>query len=73
MDIRKVSVGVDYKSAMHYVVGQSVLDGTHSIHAIRKLDTGAIEIYVETEANEVLLWKEVTSTMPCVIECNINF
>ena len=38
-DIRKIAVGPDYKSgAMHYIVGQDVLNGTHHIHLI-KYDT----------------------------------
>jgi len=36
MDIRKISIGADYKSgAMHYIVGQSVLGGSHQIHLIQ--------------------------------------
>ena len=30
MVIRKISIGSDYKSsAMHYIVGQEILGGTH--------------------------------------------
>ena len=40
MDIRKISVGSDYKSgAMHYIVGQDVLGGTHKIHLIQEEST----------------------------------
>jgi len=36
MDIRKISVGPDYKSgAMHYLVGQEVLNGSYRIHLIQ--------------------------------------
>jgi len=36
MDIRKISIGPDYKSgAMHYIVNQEILNGTHRIHLIR--------------------------------------
>ena len=36
MDIRKVSVGPDYKSgAMHYVVGQKILNESNEIHLIK--------------------------------------
>ena len=36
MDIRKISVGPDYKSgAMHYLVGQDVLGGNYTIHLIQ--------------------------------------
>ena len=37
MDIRKISIGADYKSsAMHYIAGQEVLGGTYRIHLIQK-------------------------------------
>ena len=36
MDIRKISVGPDYKSgAMHYIVGQTVLGNGFCIHLIQ--------------------------------------
>ena len=36
MDIRKISIGPNYKSdAMHYIVGQHVLGGKYFIHLIR--------------------------------------
>ena len=36
MDIRKVSIGADYKSgAMHYIVGQEVLGKNYIIHLIQ--------------------------------------
>ena len=75
MDIRKISVGPDYKSgAMHYIVGQEVLGNTHIIHLIKYYDeTQSIKIWIENESNEVLPWKEFTSDMPIAIEYNINF
>lgn len=74
MDIRKISIGPDYKSgAMHYIVGQSVLNGSYTIHLIKfVLEKESILIYIQKE-DEVLLWKEFTSTMPVSIEYNINF
>jgi len=76
MDIRKVSVGPDYKSgAMHYLVGQTVLDGTYSIHLIKydeRLDSIKIWIIRDKE-QEVVLWKEFNSTVPVSLEYNINF
>ena len=75
MDIRKISIGPDYKSgAMHYIVGQDILNSTHTIHLImmdQKSDS--IKIWIEGENEEVLLWKEFTSSMPISIEYNINF
>ena len=35
MDIRKISIGPDYKGgAMHYIVGQRVLGDSNEIHLI---------------------------------------
>ena len=75
MDIRKISVGPDYKDgAMHYIVGQKVLGDTNEIHLIKyDLDKMSIKIYIENDKSEVVLWKEFTSTMPISIEYNINF
>jgi hypothetical protein len=75
MDIRKVSIGPDYKGgAMHYIVGQKVLNETHEIHLI-KFDTssGSVKIYIINEKNEVMLWKEFTHTVPVSIEFNIAY
>lgn len=74
MDIRKISIGPDYKSgAMHYIVGQEILDGSYIIHLIKYIqDTGALRIWIEKN-NEVFLWKEFNSQMPVSIEYNINF
>ena len=32
--IRKISIGSDYKNAMHYVVDQDVMGGSWKIHAV---------------------------------------
>lgn len=74
MDIRKISIGPDYKGgAMHYIVGQKILGDTNEIHLI-KLDAvkQSIKIYIINEKAEVVLWKEFTSTIPISIEYNIN-
>ena len=73
-DIRKISIGQDYKNdAMHYVVGQTVLDKSYIIHLIQ-FDSEKLSLKVWIEKNdEVLLWKEFNSNMPYSIEYNINF
>jgi|TARA_R110000744_G_scaffold27176_1_gene66480 hypothetical protein len=72
MDIRKISIGPDYKSgAMHYLVGQEILNGNFFIHLIKR-DGDSIVVYIQSD-DEVLLWKEFTATMPISIEYNINF
>ena len=73
-DIRKISVGPDYKDAMHYIVGHEVLGGSHKIEAILLEDDGSIEIYIRNiEHNTIKMWKSFTSTVPVSIEYNINF
>jgi len=74
MDIRKISIGPDYKSgAMHYIVGQEVLNGTYKIHLIKFYEESeSIKIWIQKE-DEVMVWKEFTHTMPISIEYNINF
>ena len=74
MDIRKISVGPDYKSgAMHYIVGQEILNGKYFIHLIQQeSDSHSIKIWIQRN-DEVLLWKEFTAKVPVSIEYNINF
>ena len=75
MDIRKISVGPDYKSgAMHYIVGQDVLGETNKIHLIKYDDEKqSFRIYIINDIKEVILWKEFNSTVPISIEYNINY
>ncbi len=72
MDIRKISIGADYKSgAMHYIVGQDVLGGSHKIHLIQDNSEG-YKIWIQ-KGDEVYLWKEFRKTLPISVEFNINF
>lgn len=74
MDIRKISIGLEYKTAMHYIVGQSVLSDTNKIHLIKNCaKTNSIQIYIINEKEEVVLWKQFNNTVPISIEFNINF
>ena len=74
MDIRKISVGPDYKSSsMHYIVGQEVLGGGYVIHLIQFIESSrSIRVWIKQDG-EILLWKEFNSQMPASIEYNINF
>ena len=72
-DIRKISVGPDYKNAMHYSVGQPVISGTHKIHHIRGVDQLGYEIYIENESLEIFLWKSISESYPVIVEFNIEF
>ena len=55
MDIRKVSIGPDYKGgAMHYIVGQKVLNETNEIHLIKfDSSSGSIKIYIITISDQI--------------------
>ena len=71
--IRKVSVGSDYKNAMHYIMHQDVLNGNGKIHLISRNDMGEIQIWIENNSSEVMLWKSFGVHMPVSIEFNIDF
>lgn len=67
--IRKISVGADYKNAMHYIVGQQVLGGNYEIAEINH-EVDSYSIWVKQDG-EILKWKEIMNT-PVVIEYNLN-
>jgi|TARA_R110000751_G_C13464683_1_gene445870 hypothetical protein len=72
MDIRKISIGSDYKeNAMHYIVGQDVLGGNYKIHLIQSKETSYKIWIIKNET--VYLWKEFLFTLPISVEFNINF
>lgn len=74
MQIRKISIGADYKSSsMHYIQGQDVLNGQYFIHLIQyDSASDSYKIWIERDG-EVLLWKQFNKNMPVSIEFNINF
>jgi|TARA_Y100001935_G_scaffold229394_1_gene209046 hypothetical protein len=74
MDIRKISIGPDYKSsAMHYLIGQEVLGGKYFIHLIQyDNEKNTVKIWIQKN-DEVVLWKEFSPSMPIAVEYNINF
>ena len=55
--IRKISIGSDYKNAMHYVVEQDVMGGSWKIHAVSQDEE----------------WKFFSINTPITIEYNVNF
>lgn len=73
--IRKISIGADYKSgAMHYIVNQEIFGGTHTIHLIKKNEEKqSLTIFIENKKGEIFLWKEFNSSIPVSIEYNIYF
>ena len=70
-EIRKITIGIDYKNSMHYLVGQTVL--THYVlHAITINEVGSYLVWIEKD-QEIILWKEINKNLPIVIEFNINY
>lgn len=67
--IRKISIGADYKDAMHYTVGQSF--NRMTIDTIKEINTKHYEIWVRNSQNEVYRWKRVIN-MPCVVEDDVH-
>jgi hypothetical protein len=74
MQIRKISIGADYKSsAMHYIVGQDVLSGNYTIFLIEyNIDQESYVIYIKNK-DEVVPWKSFNKNVPVCVEYNINF
>jgi hypothetical protein len=69
MRIRKLSIGSDYKNAMHYIVGQDVLGGNYVIEQIVEYEDGW---GVLIKADGIILeWKKFVN-VPVTIEYNIN-
>jgi hypothetical protein len=74
MVIRKISIGPDYKNgAMHYLLGQKVLNDTQEIHLIKHDSVRqSIKIYIINKKKEIVLWKEFNQTVPISVEYNID-
>lgn len=72
MLIRKISIGPNYKDAMHYTVGQTVCRD-HEIYSIKKDDDSGDYIIMIAKDNAVLIWKSFTPTIPVSVEYNIDF
>ena len=75
MDVRKISIGTDFKSSMNYIVGQEVLNGNYVIHLIKfNSKNSSYKLYIEeVNGDVVVIWKEFNSNLPITIEYNINF
>jgi len=72
-NIRKISIGADYKNdAMHYSIGQEVYGG-HVIEAILNNEqSGEYSIYIKKD-NEVLPWKRFNSNMAIAVEFDLKY
>ena len=72
-NIRKISIGSDYKNdAMHYAVGQQVYGG-HTISAILyDQETSSYSIFIKKE-NEIMPWKKFNSNMAISVEYDLEY
>ena len=71
VNIRKISIGRDYKNdAMHYSVGQEVYGG-HCIDCIIEEDNECI-IWIK-KGSELLPWKKFNKNMAIAIEYDLTF
>jgi len=69
-NIRKISIGSDYKNeAMHYSVGQEVYGG-HTICDI--IGDEEYLIYIKKD-NEVLPWKKFNRNMAIAVEFDLKY
>ncbi len=72
-NIRKISIGSDYKNdAMHYSVGQSVYGG-HIITAIlHNQNDNSYDIHIR-KGEEVMPWKTFNCNMSISIEYDLEY
>jgi len=72
-NIRKISIGTDYKNdAMHYAVGQEVWGGHTICDIIGNENEGDYLIYIKKN-DEILPWKKFNSNMAIAVEFDLNY
>ncbi|MEK6265385.1 MAG: hypothetical protein N2B06_11560 [Clostridium sp.] len=72
-NIRKISIGSDYKNdAMHYAVGQQVYGGHTISNIIFEEDDSSYNIHIKKE-DEVLPWKKFNKNMAISIEYDLEY
>ena len=72
-NIRKISIGTDYKNdAMHYALGQEVYGGHTICDIIGDGQDGEYLIYIKKN-NEVLPWKKFNKNMAIAVEFDLKY
>ena len=72
-NIRKISIGSDYKSdAMHYSVGQQVYGGHEISSILLDEQDKSYNIFIKKE-DEVLPWKKFNSNMAISVEYDLQY
>ena len=72
-NIRKISIGSDYKNdAMHYSIGQEVYGGHNICNILYDDNDLSYNIYIEKN-QEVLPWKKFNKNMAISLEYDLNY
>jgi len=72
-NIRKISIGSDYKNdAMHYSVEQQVYGGHEISHILYNEKDNSYNIYIEKDS-EVMPWKKFNSNMAISVEYDLTY
>ena len=72
-NIRKISIGSDYKSdAMHYAVGQQVYGGHEISNILLDEKDNSYNIYIQKN-KETLPWKKFNSNMAISVEYDLQY
>ena len=72
-NIRKISIGSDYKNdAMHYAIGQNVYGGHEIAYIIYDDSDNSYNIYIKKNS-EVLPWKKFNSNMAISVEYDLEY
>jgi len=72
-NIRKISIGSDYKNdAMHYSVGQQVYGGHEIAYIVFDNQDTSYNIYIKKNA-EVMPWKKFNSNMAISVEYDLEY
>jgi len=72
-NIRKISIGSDYKDgAMHYSCGQEVYGGHIISNILHDEQDESYNIFI-TKSNEVLPWKKFNKNMAISVEYDLKY
>jgi hypothetical protein len=72
-NIRKISIGADYKNdAMHYSLHQEVYGGHKISHILFDEIDNSYNIYIKKE-DEVMPWKKFNNNMAISVEYDLEY
>jgi|TARA_R100001530_G_scaffold40569_1_gene31145 hypothetical protein len=72
-NIRKISIGADYKNdAMHYAVGQQVYGGHEISHILHEEKDNSYNILIKKN-KEIVPWKKFNSHMAISVEYDLEY